>query len=148
MRSALIVTALALVTGLVANGSSAQTAGRVTATLADDVPMDDYLGLLAQISPAAREGAQAYLQAFQRRCGRALTPQELRRAVSDGDGEPVGLAKARAYDHRALEPIQPTVIPPGHYYVQGTSPDSFDSRYRSSGLVRVEQVSGVVQPLF
>ena len=31
------------------------------------------------------------------------------------NGEPVGLAKARAYDHRALEPIQPTVIPPGHY---------------------------------
>ena len=64
------------------------------------------------------------------------------------NGEPVGLAKARAYDHRALEPIQPTVIPPGHYYVQGTSPDSFDSRYRSSGLVRAEQVIGVVQPLF
>jgi len=64
------------------------------------------------------------------------------------NGEPVGLAKVRAYDHRALEPIQPTVIPPGHYYVQGTSPDSFDSRYRSSGLVRAEQVIGVVQPLF
>ena len=96
MRSALIVIALALVTSLVTNGSSAQTASGVTATPADDVPMDDYLGLLAQISPAAREGAQAYLQAFQRRCGRALTPQELRRAVSDGDGEPVLMGMIRA----------------------------------------------------
>ena len=81
MRNALIVIALALVTSLVTNGSSAQTASGLSATPADDVPMDDYLGLLAQISPAAREGAQGYLQAFQRRCGRALTPQELRRAV-------------------------------------------------------------------
>ena len=64
MRSALIVIALALVTGLVATGSSAQTASGVTPTAAEDVPMDDYLGLLAQISPAAREGAQGYLQAF------------------------------------------------------------------------------------
>ena len=96
MRNALTVAALALATGLMANGSSAQTASGVTATPADDVPMDDYLGLLAQISPAAREGAQAYLQAFQRRCGRALTPQELRRAVSDGDGEPVLMGMIRA----------------------------------------------------
>jgi conjugal transfer pilin signal peptidase TrbI len=32
--------------------------------------------------------------------------------------------------------------------VQGTSPDSFDSRYRASGLVRAEQVLGTVVPLF
>ena len=96
MRTAPIVTALALVTGLMANGSSARTASGVTPTAADNVPMADYLGLLAQISPAAREGAQAYLQAFQRRCGRVLTPQELRRAVSDGDGEPVLMGMIRA----------------------------------------------------
>jgi conjugal transfer pilin signal peptidase TrbI len=40
------------------------------------------------------------------------------------------------------------VIPPGYYYVQGTSPDSFDSRYRESGLVRADQVIGKVIPLF
>ena len=96
MRNALIVIALALVTSLVTNGSSAQIASGLSATPADDVPMDDYLGLLAQISPAAREGAQGYLQAFQRRCGRALTTQELRRAVSDGDGEPVLMGMIRA----------------------------------------------------
>jgi conjugal transfer pilin signal peptidase TrbI len=64
------------------------------------------------------------------------------------NGEDVGVAKSQAYDHRPLAPIAPTVIPPGHYYVQGTSPDSFDSRYRDSGLVRAEQVVGVVVPLF
>lgn len=64
------------------------------------------------------------------------------------NGENVGIAKTHAYDHRPLAPIAPTIIPPGHYYVQGTSPDSFDSRYRDSGLVRAEQVIGVVVPIF
>lgn len=62
--------------------------------------------------------------------------------------EPVGIAKSHTFDRQPLAPIAPTVIPPGHYYVQGTSPDSFDSRYRDSGLVRAEQVIGVVEPLF
>ena len=64
------------------------------------------------------------------------------------NGEAVGTAKTHAFDRRPLEPIAATVIPPGHYYVQGTSPDSFDSRYRASGLVRSEQVLGTVVPLF
>ena len=64
------------------------------------------------------------------------------------NGEIVGKAKTHAFDRRPLEPIAATVIPPGHYYVQGTSPDSFDSRYRASGLVRAEQVLGAVVPLF
>ena len=64
------------------------------------------------------------------------------------NGEPVGAAKTHAFDRRPLEPITPGVIPPGRYYVQGLSPDSFDSRYRESGLVRAEQVIGVVDPLF
>jgi conjugal transfer pilin signal peptidase TrbI len=64
------------------------------------------------------------------------------------NGEIVGQAKTHAFDRQALEPIHATVIPPGYYYVQGTSPDSFDSRYRSSGLVRADQVLGTVIPLF
>jgi conjugal transfer pilin signal peptidase TrbI len=64
------------------------------------------------------------------------------------NGEVVGRAKTQAYDRRPLEPIAASVIPPGHYYVQGTSPDSFDSRYRDSGLVRAEQVLATVVPLF
>jgi conjugal transfer pilin signal peptidase TrbI len=64
------------------------------------------------------------------------------------NGQPVGRAKTRAFDGRLLEPIAPGVIPPGHLYVQGTSPDSFDSRYAASGLVRVEQILGRVHPLW
>lgn len=64
------------------------------------------------------------------------------------NGEPVGVAKTHAFDRRPLEPIGPVVIPADHYYVQGTGPDSFDSRYRSSGLVRASQILGRVMPIF
>ncbi len=77
--------------------------------------------------------------------GDAVTVADRHVAIN---GEEVGVAKLQAYDHRPLVPITPTVIPPGHYYVQGTSPDSFDSRYQDSGLVRAEQVVGVVVPLY
>ena len=77
--------------------------------------------------------------------GDAVTVEDRVVAIN---GEVVGQAKTHAYDRRPLDPISATVIPPGHYYVQGTSPDSFDSRYRASGLVRAEQVLGTVVPLF
>ena len=64
------------------------------------------------------------------------------------NGDPVGIAKTHAVDGRPLPVITPTVIPPGNLYVQGTSPDSFDSRYAASGLVRAEQVLGQAIPLF
>jgi hypothetical protein len=62
----------------------------------DDMPLADYLGLLAQIAPAAQEGAQTYLNAFQQRCGRAPGTAELRRAMSEGDGDPVLMGLIRA----------------------------------------------------
>ena len=63
----------------------------------DDMRLADYLGFLRQIAPAAEDGAKDYLAAFERRCGRALTTAELRRAMSQGDGDPVlmGLIRAR-----------------------------------------------------
>ena len=64
------------------------------------------------------------------------------------NGAPVGYAKTHTLDRRPLEPIVPTVIPPGYFYVMGTSADSFDSRYRSSGLVDVRRVIAKVRPLF
>jgi conjugal transfer pilin signal peptidase TrbI len=63
------------------------------------------------------------------------------------NGLPVGRAKTHTFDRRPLDPIAPTVIPPGHVYVQGTSADSFDSRYRSSGLVSTADVVARVRPL-
>ncbi len=62
----------------------------------DDMPLADYLGLLAQIAPAAQEGAQTYLNAFQQRCGRTPSTAELRRAMSEGDGDPVLMGLIRA----------------------------------------------------
>ncbi|KQW02858.1 conjugative transfer signal peptidase TraF [Rhizobacter sp. Root1221] len=64
------------------------------------------------------------------------------------NGVAVGRAKTHAFDRRPLQPIAPIVIPPGFLYVQGTSPDSFDSRYRSSGLVAVRNVRATVNPIF
>lgn len=63
------------------------------------------------------------------------------------NGLHVGRAKTHTFDRRPLDPIAPTVIPPGHVYVQGTSADSFDSRYRSSGLVSTADVVARVRPL-
>lgn len=61
-----------------------------------EMPMGDYLGLLAQISPAAREGAEAYLQAHRQRCGRVLSTTALRQALSEGTGDPVLIGMMRA----------------------------------------------------
>lgn len=64
------------------------------------------------------------------------------------NGVAVGTAKDRAWDRRPLQPIAPVTVPTGHFYAQGSSADSFDSRYRSSGLVRIDQVLGVARPIF
>lgn len=64
------------------------------------------------------------------------------------NGVHVGHAKTHTFDRKPLEPIASMVIPAGHYYVQGTDPDSFDSRYRASGLVSAGRVIGKVTPLF
>ncbi len=62
----------------------------------DNVPLADYLALLQQIAPAAEAGARDYLAAFARRCGRPLTPAELRRAMANGDGDPALMGLIRA----------------------------------------------------
>lgn len=64
--------------------------------VAGDMPMDDYLALLAHIAPAAHEGARAYRLAWQQRCGRSLTTAELRVAMAVGDGDPVLMGMIRA----------------------------------------------------
>ncbi|MGJ9418687.1 hypothetical protein ACHAC9_13110 [Massilia sp. CMS3.1] len=74
--------------------------------LADDIALDAYLDALAQISPAAREGADAYLEAFKRRCGRALGAIELRRAIAEGSGDPVLMAMMRAAAQRDTAMLQ------------------------------------------
>ena len=63
-------------------------------------------------------------------------------------GDFIGRAKAATFDGRPLDPIAPTIIPQGFLFVQGTSPDSFDSRSAASGLVRQGQLLGRVIPWF
>lgn len=74
--------------------------------LQDDVPLDVYLDALTQISPAAREGADAYLQAFKRRCGRSLKTIELRIAIAEGSGDPVLMGMMRAAFQRDTAALQ------------------------------------------
>lgn len=65
------------------------------------------------------------------------------------NGTDVGVVKRfAAATMLPLEPIEPRTIPPHYLYMQGTSTDSFDSRYRISGLVHVRDVIAVVHPLF
>jgi conjugal transfer pilin signal peptidase TrbI len=63
-------------------------------------------------------------------------------------GQCVGFAKRHTFDGHQLSPIGESEIPPGHYYMRGTSPDSFDSRYGEAGLVAAEAVIGRVHPWF
>ena len=93
VRSAAQAAAFSVALACVAAGAAPAAA---PPSVADDIPMADYLGLLAQIAPAAEEGARAYLQAYQQRCGRQLATADLRRAMSDGDGDPMLMAMIRA----------------------------------------------------
>ena len=63
------------------------------------------------------------------------------------NGHSVGIVKPITRHGMPLSAIQPGVIPSGCYYVQGVHPDSFDSRYRQSGLVRAGQILAMAHPL-
>lgn len=72
----------------------------------DDVPIDTYLALLAQVAPPARDGAEAYMAAFRSRCGRPMRTVELRRAFAQGNGDPVLMAMIRASHERDTAAVQ------------------------------------------
>ncbi len=91
--------ALALAIAGASTIESAQAQANVapeSQTDSDDIPIADYLALLGQIAPAAEEGAKTYLATFAQRCGRSMTTGELRRAMSQGDGDPVLMGLIRA----------------------------------------------------
>ena len=64
------------------------------------------------------------------------------------NGEPVGYAKPRSWDGTPLDVIYSGVIPGARFYVQGDSPDSFDSRYSHNGLIRAEQIAARARVIF
>lgn len=74
--------------------------------MSDDVPLDEYLRALEQITPAARDGAEAYRTAFERKCGRPMRTIELRTAVSAGNGDPILMAMIRASHYKDLSVLE------------------------------------------
>ncbi|MEO8248120.1 MAG: hypothetical protein ABI589_02015 [Burkholderiales bacterium] len=62
----------------------------------DDVPIAEYLAMVEQVAPAAREGADIFMAAFRERCGRAIRVSELRAAFADGAGDPILMGMIRA----------------------------------------------------
>ena len=99
MRIAIVSVALVL-------SASASFAQSDTMSIRDDVPIDTYLALLAQVAPPARDGAEAYMAAFRSRCGRALRTIELRRAFAQGNGDPVLMNMVRASHERDTAALQ------------------------------------------
>lgn len=106
MRRALLPLAtLAILAGPAVEAQTSPAHGPLPASApdGDDMPLADYLALLRRIAPAAEEGAQDYLAAFAQRCGRPLTTTALRRAMAEGEGDPVlmGLIRARHLEDAA-----------------------------------------------
>lgn len=64
------------------------------------------------------------------------------------DGNPVGHAKERAKSGESLEIGPVGIIPPRHYYVAGTHPDSLDSRYLLTGWIEQNQIVGKAHRVF
>ena len=64
-------------------GSSAAVAQSDPISIRDDVPVETYLTLLAQVAAPARDGAETYMAAFRSRCGRAMRGVELISATYD-----------------------------------------------------------------
>jgi hypothetical protein len=90
-HAALLLALLSILTTL----APAQAQGDA-AVIEGDMPIESYLSLLFQVAPAARDGAEAYMAAFRKRCGRALQTVELRRAFAEGSGDPTLMAMVRA----------------------------------------------------
>lgn len=59
-------------------------------------------------------------------------------------GQRVGVARSHTSTGEVLARIPAGVIPPEHYFVATSHPDSYDSRYQDVGLVSAAQIAGRV----
>ncbi len=100
-RAALLLAMLSLLTA----PAPAHAQGDAPA-IEGDLPIESYLSLLSQVAPAARDGAEAYMAAFRKRCGRALQTVELRRAFAEGSGDPTLMAMVRATHQKDPAAVQ------------------------------------------
>jgi hypothetical protein len=90
------MTGLWLVWGAASDAAAQTSPARPSPSGAAEMPMEDYLGLLARIAPAAHEGARAYLHAHRLRCRQPLMTSELRIAMATAGGDPVLMGMIRA----------------------------------------------------
>lgn len=65
-----------------------------------NISLEEYLTTLGQINQAARVGAEVYLRVYQNRCGHPMGVGELRRAITDGNGDPVLMGIIHAAYHK------------------------------------------------
>lgn len=100
------LTLIAIATSIFTSVSAFAQAQPERLEFRDDVPIEVYLSLLAQVAPPARDGAEAYMAAFKSRCGRPMRTVDLRRAFAEGDGNPTLMAMIRASHQRDTPGLQ------------------------------------------
>lgn len=64
------------------------------------------------------------------------------------DGRPVARPKERSLKGEKLEPLKARVIEEDEFFVRGTHPDSYDSRYEAFGLIPRCALIGKARPVF
>lgn len=64
------------------------------------------------------------------------------------NGKFIGYAKEKAMNGDFLELSGAGKIPEGKYFVRGTHPDSFDSRYKDIGLIDEKSIIGTAYRIF
>lgn len=64
------------------------------------------------------------------------------------DSTLIAQAKLTSLKGEPLKTIAQQTVAPNHYFVKGTHPDSYDSRYESFGLIAQERFVGQAYPLF
>ena len=103
LAAPLIVALLALSNAAITSAQTSPARGPIP--VAAQMPMEDYLGLLRQLAPAAETGARQYLAAVRLKCARALGSGDLRLALSQDSGDPQLLELIRA-SHLRDEPAR------------------------------------------
>ena len=80
-------------------------------------------------------------------CGPGQTLSRINRTFYC-DGKELTTAKERALNGSPLEATAPQVLGEDQYFVRGTHPDSYDSRYEAFGIIDRCRFSGRAHPIF
>ena len=64
------------------------------------------------------------------------------------NGKNYGMILDKTRSGTSIHPISEGLIPEGFVFVHASHPQSFDSRYKEFGLIRVDQIIEVLWPIF